>query len=174
VPGIEIGAKDRVLFRGRHGNAHFTGDVGVAAHDAAHALGRAEIPGDHADRNAGAASLASGAVGNGLAAAKAALRENVVKLAGAFADQVRKHLPLLAPAQIRARRRSGEIELRCVTRMLGHGRYDTATVESKAAITSPGRLVASKAISASAGRARPYRGSPALRINQHGADQDVM
>jgi hypothetical protein len=56
-----------------------------------------------------------------LAAAKTPLREDIVELAGALADQMREHLPLFLAAQIGTGGRRGQIKLRCVARMLGQG-----------------------------------------------------
>ncbi len=148
VPGIEIGAEHRILLGGRHGDAHLAGDVVVALDDAAHAAGRAEIVGDDAHRNAGAAALASRPVGDRLAAAEAAVGEDVVELAGALADQVGEYLALLLAAEIGARRRSGQVELRRVTRVLGHGavrRCVAAGYESGRRLGSPDSARTSKA-----------------------------
>src|SRR5581483_11768844 len=73
MPGIEIAAKDRVLLGRAHSDPHVTLDVGIAAHDPAHALGRAKIFGDDPHRNAGAAALAGRPVSDRLAATEAAL-----------------------------------------------------------------------------------------------------
>ena len=47
-----------------------------------------ELIHQHADRYAGAAALAGGAVGDGLAAAEPALGQDIVELCGALADQL--------------------------------------------------------------------------------------
>src|SRR6516164_3909480 len=70
-----------------------------------------------ANRDAGAAILASRAVGYGLRPAKPGLGELIIQRDRAAADQMGKDLPLLAVRQIGARRRSGQIELRCVARL---------------------------------------------------------
>ena len=120
VPGIEIGAKDGILLGGRHGDPHLADDIVVALDDAAHAARGAEFLGDHAHRDAAAATLAGRPVGNRLAAAKSALGEDVVELARPLADQVGKNLPLLLASEIGAWRRSGQVELRRIAGMLGH------------------------------------------------------
>ena len=148
VAGIEIGAEDGILLGGRHGDAHLAGDILIALDDAAHAAGRLEIVGDDAHRHAGAAALASRPVGDRLAAAEAAVGEDVVELAGALADEVGEYLALLLAAQIGARRRSGQVELRRITRVLGHGavrRCVAAGHESGRRLGSPGSARASKA-----------------------------
>src|ERR1700724_2603493 len=148
MPGIEIGAEHRILLGRRHGDAHLAGDILIALADAAHAAGRAEIVGDHAHRHAGAAALASRPVGDRLSAAEAAVGEDVVELAGTLADQVGEYLALLLAAEIGARRRSGQVELRRVTRVLGHGavrRCIAASHESGRRLRSPDSARASKA-----------------------------
>ena len=164
VSGIEIGAEHGILLGGRHGDAHLADDILVALDDAAHAAGRAEILGDDAHRHAGAAALASRPVGDRLAAAEAAVGEDVVELAGALADQVGEYLALLLAAQIGARRRSGQVELRRIARVLGHGAVRRCVAaESGRRLRSPGSARASKAkstVSAASARAtwRPVTG----------------
>ncbi len=121
VAAVEIAAEHGVLLGGRHQRAHLADHVGVALGDAAHAAGRAEFVGDDAHRDAGAAGLAGRPVGDRLAAAEAAVGEQVVEPRRAVADQVREHLALLLARQIGARRGRGQVELRRVARMLGHG-----------------------------------------------------
>ena len=82
---------------------------------------RPELVGDDAHRNAGAALVAGRPVGDRLAAAEAAMGEQVVEVAGLVADQVREHLAFMPARQIGAGRRRRQVELRGVTRMLGHG-----------------------------------------------------
>src|SRR4029077_209538 len=102
-------------------------------------------------------------------------RENIVELGRSLADQMRKHLPLLLAGEIRAWRRSGQIELRCIARMVGHEYYRVAAeARFGRPLTLRGPVASSKAICASARRARPQRGRPGLRIDQHGADDNVM
>src|SRR6185503_6895376 len=72
-------------------------------------------------RDAGAAGLAGRAIGDRLAAAEAAMGEQVVEIARALADQMRKHLPLLLARQIGAGGGRGQVELRRVARMGRHG-----------------------------------------------------
>src|SRR5207248_5362868 len=98
-------------------------------------------------------SLASRAVGNRLAAPEAALRENIVELGRALPDQMRKHLPLVLAGEIRAWRRSGQVELRGIARMLGHENYRVAA--DARPLTLRGLVASSKAICASTRRARP-------------------
>src|SRR5207247_2540145 len=95
--------------------------VAVAFGDTPHASRRAKLLGYDSHRDACPAMLTSRPVGDRLAAAKATVGEQVVELARALADQVREHLALLLARQIGARRRSGQVELRSIARMLGHG-----------------------------------------------------
>ena len=99
---VQIGAEHRILLGGRHRHAHLADQIGVGVPDAAHAARRPELIDDHADRNAGAARLAGRAVGDRLAAAEAAMGEQVVEVARAVADEVREDLALLLARQIRA------------------------------------------------------------------------
>ena len=46
--------------------------------------------------------------------------QKVVEIAGLVADQMREHLALVPARQIGAGRGRRQVELRCVTRMLGH------------------------------------------------------
>src|SRR5208282_5305003 len=88
--------------------------------DPAHTARGAEFLGDHAHRDAAAATLAGRPVGDRLAAAKSALSEDVVELTGALADQVGKNLPLLLAGEVGAGRGRREVELRRIARVLGH------------------------------------------------------
>ena len=67
-----------------------------------------------------AAALAGRAVGDVLAAAEAALGEDVVERGRALADEMGEDLTLGAAGQIRAGRRRGQVELRGLGRLLGH------------------------------------------------------
>jgi len=79
-----------------------------------------------------------------LAAPKPAMGEQIVKLSGTFANKVREHLSLFLARQVRARRRSGQIELRGIAGMLGHGGLDTRrNLASGRRIAGCGRLVKS-------------------------------
>src|SRR6516225_2725677 len=121
MAGIEVGAKDRVLLGRRHGDPHVAADIGIAPPDPAHAWGWAKILGDDADRYAGPAAFTGRPISDRLATAETALGQDVVELARAFANKVGKDFPLLFAGEIRARRGRGEVELRGITRMLGHG-----------------------------------------------------
>ena len=70
--------------------------------DAAHAARGAEIIHHHAHRNAGTARLAGRPIRDRLAAAKAAMGQQVIELGGAVTDQVREYLTLLVAWQVRA------------------------------------------------------------------------
>ena len=118
---IEVGAEDRILLRRRDGDLHVADDVGVAIEDPPHAARRPELLRDDPHRDAAAATLAGGPVGDRLAAAKSALGEDIVKFAGALADQVRKNLTLLLAGEIGAGGGGGQVELRRIARVLGHG-----------------------------------------------------
>ena len=120
---------------------------------------------DHAHRDAGAAALAGRPIGDRLAAAEAAMGEDIVEFGGALADQMGEDLPLLLAGQIGAGRGRGQVELRRVARMLGHGRSGVASqpaTESGHRIASPENCPRSKAKSADqrrrAAAARPPRG----------------
>ncbi len=102
MTGIEIGAKHRVLFGGRDRRAQLADDVTVARLDFPEVARGAEFVGDHTHRHAGAALVAGGAVGDGLAAAETAMGEQVVQFAGLVADQMREDLALLLALQIGA------------------------------------------------------------------------
>jgi hypothetical protein len=58
-----------------------------------------EFVGDHPHRDAGAALVASRPVGDRLAAAEAAMGQEVVEVAGLVADQMREHLALVPPGR---------------------------------------------------------------------------
>src|SRR5262249_39089282 len=103
-PRVEIGAEHRILFGGRHRGAHFADDIAVAIEDTPHTSRRLKILGYHPDRDARAAVFAGGPIGGGLAAAENAVRPPNVELSGPLADEMRKHLALLAARQVRTRR----------------------------------------------------------------------
>src|SRR5206468_4268421 len=58
--------------------------------------------------------------GDRLAAAEAAMGQEVVEIGSLVADQMREHLALMPARQIGARRGRRQVELRGVARMLGH------------------------------------------------------
>jgi hypothetical protein len=122
VPLVEIGAEHRILLGCRHRAALLADDVGVARQNLLEIARGAELVGDDAHRDAGAALVAGRAVGDRLAAAEAAMGQEVVEVAGLVADQMREHLALVPARQIRAGRRRRQVELGGVTRMLGHVR----------------------------------------------------
>src|SRR5262249_56219875 len=97
VPRVEIGAEHRILFGGRHRGAHFADDIAVAIEDTPHTSRRLKILGYHPDRDARAAVFAGGPIGDGLAASKTAVRQQIVWLSGPLADEMRQHLPLPPP-----------------------------------------------------------------------------
>src|SRR5262249_61247467 len=103
MSGIEIGAKDCVLFGGRHRDPHFADYVGVAPRNPAHAGSRTKVLGDDAHGNTGSATFAGRPVGDRLAAAEPALGQGIVEVAWALAAEGRKGLPFLLPGEIRAR-----------------------------------------------------------------------
>ncbi len=121
VPAVEIAAEHCVLLGGRHQRAHLADHVGIAFGNAAHASGRAKLIGDDTDRNASPARFAGRPIGDRLTAPEAAVGEEVVQARRAIADQMGEHLALLLARQIGAGRRRGQVELRRVARMLGHG-----------------------------------------------------
>src|SRR4029077_18472249 len=120
VARVEIGTEYRILFGGRGGRTHIADHVGIALGDPAHVARWSKIGCYHAHRDAGAATFAGRAIGYRLASAETAMRQQIVEFARTLADQVSKYLALFLPFEIRAGRRSGQIELWCVARMLGH------------------------------------------------------
>ena len=121
MPGVEIGAEHRILLRGRHRAALFAGYVGIAGQHLPEIARGPELVGDHAHGDAGAALVAGRPVSDRLAAAEAAMGQEVVEIARLFADQVRKHLALMPARQIGAGRGCRQVELRGITRVLGQG-----------------------------------------------------
>ncbi len=103
VAGVEIGAEHRILLGGRRRRAHVADNVGVALGDAAHVARGRKIGRHHAHRHAGTAGFAGRPVGDRLAAAEAAMGEQVVELARAFAHQMREHLALFLARPDRGR-----------------------------------------------------------------------
>jgi hypothetical protein len=97
-----------------------TDHVGVAFGDSTHVARRRKIRSDHADRHAGPAPFAGGPVRNGLTTAESAVGEKIVEFAGAFPDQVCKHLAFFLAVQVGAGRGRRQVELRCIARVLGH------------------------------------------------------
>ena len=120
MPRIEVAAKDGVLLGGRHRDLHVGGDIGVAVGNAPHAARGPKLSGDHPDRDAAAAAFARRPVGDRLAAAEAALGEDIVEFSRALADEMGEHLTLLPAGEVRAWRRRSEVELRRIARVLGH------------------------------------------------------
>ena len=121
VPAVEIGAEDGILLRGGHRAALFADNVGVAGQNLPEIARGPELVGDDAHGNAGAALVAGRPIGDRLAAAEAAMGQEVVEIAGLFADQMREHLALMPARQIGAGRGRRQVELGGVTRMLGQG-----------------------------------------------------
>ena len=118
---VEIGAEHRILLGGRHRAALLADDVGIAGQDLAEIARGPELVGDDADGNAGPALVAGRPIGDRLAAPETAMGQQVVEVAGLVADQMGEHLALVPARQIRAGRGRRQIELRGITRMLGHG-----------------------------------------------------
>src|SRR5258708_14158890 len=79
-----------------------------------------KLIGNDPNRNAGTALVAGRPVGDRLAAAEAAMGEQVVEIARLLADQMREHLALMPAWQIGAGRGRRQVQLRGVTGMLGH------------------------------------------------------
>ena len=82
VAGAQIAAQQLILLLGRPGLAGGDLEVGVAADELALGGAGLELLGDDADRDAGRAIEAGGAVGDVLAAPEADPPERVVELAG--------------------------------------------------------------------------------------------
>src|SRR4029077_5120085 len=95
--------------------ALFADDVGIAGQDLAEVAPRAELVGDDAHGNAGAARVPGRAGGDRLAAAEAAMGQEVVEIAGLVADQMREHLALVPARKIGAGRRRGQVKLWGIT-----------------------------------------------------------
>ena len=89
MAGAQIAAEQLILLLGRPGLAGGDLEVGVAADDLALGRVRLELAGDDADRDAGGAIEAGGAVGDVLAAPEADPAERVVELAGMGAATAR-------------------------------------------------------------------------------------
>src|SRR5205814_3995120 len=122
---------------GRHRAALLTDDIGVAGYHLAEVAGGAELVGDHPDRDAGAALVAGRPVGDRLAAAEAAMGQEVVEVAGAVTHQVRKHLALMPTRQIRARGGRRKVKLGGVARVLGQGTSWASEVGISIALRKP-------------------------------------
>src|SRR3569832_672715 len=102
VTGIQIGAQERELLAGGLGNDFAAHQIGVAAVDALEVPGRLELVNKDADADAGVAALAGRAVGYGLAAAEAGMRQGLAERLGVTAGQTREDLPLDAPREVGA------------------------------------------------------------------------
>ena len=120
VAGVEIGAEHRILLGSGRRCADVADDVGIAFGDAAHVARRRKIRNHHPHRDAGAAGLAGRPVGDRLAAAEAAVGQQIVEFGSALANQMGKYLALLLALQIGAGRGRGQIKLRRIARVLGH------------------------------------------------------
>ncbi len=120
VAGVEIGAEEGILVGRRAGGGLGADEVAVALEDAGEVARRGEGVDDDADRDAGAAALAGRAVGDVLAAAEAALGEDVVEGGGAIADEMGEDLALGAAGQVRAGGGRRQVELRSFGRVLRH------------------------------------------------------
>ena len=120
VAGVEVGAKHGILFRGRRRGAQLADDVGIAGQNFAEIARGTEFVGDHPHRDAGAALVAGRTVGDRLAAAEAAMGQQIIEVGGLFADQMREHLALVSTRQVRAGGWGGQVELGGVAGMLCH------------------------------------------------------
>ena len=120
VARIDVGAKQRILLRGRR-RLHAAGDeVLVGLDHAAQRAARAELADQHAHRHAGLAALAVGHVGDVLAAAEAALEQIVDQRRRLVVGEVGEELALEAARQIGAGLRRRDVELGEVFLLLGH------------------------------------------------------
>jgi hypothetical protein len=120
VAAVEIAAEQAVLFAGRLRRAKPPDEIAVGLRDPTHGGGGPEGVDAYPDRDAGHAGFAGRPVGDALAAAKAALRQQVVQLTRGRPHQMREDFPLLAPRQVGTRARRSEIELMGVRNKLGH------------------------------------------------------
>lgn len=68
------------------------------------------------------------------------MSQQIVEFACLFANQMSKYLALAAIGQIRTRRRRGQIELRGISRVLGHGAL-SASDKLHCSIALPGLTV---------------------------------
>jgi hypothetical protein len=118
---VEISAEHRILLGGGHGTALFARDVRIARQNFSQITRRAKFISDHTNGNAGATLVASGAIGDRLAAPETAMRQQIIKVARLVANQMREDFALMPAGQIRAGRGHRKIELRSVTGVLGHG-----------------------------------------------------
>src|SRR5690606_18872221 len=112
MAGIKIGAKEGILLGGGLGATLCADQVGVRLQNALHTLRRLELLRKDAHRYAGPARLAGRAVGDVLRTTKAALRQKIVEFGSLVPDQMREHLTLELPGQIRAWRGRREEKLR--------------------------------------------------------------
>ena len=109
MAGVEIGAEDRILLRGRNGAALFANKVGVARKHATKPAGGAKFIGDDPDGHAGVAKVTGRPVRNRLAAPEPAMGEEVVEFSRAVANQMGKNLALLQAREIGAGGRRREV-----------------------------------------------------------------
>ena len=120
---VEIAAEQRILLgRGVRPIADSADEVRFARLHPAHRAAGLERVDQDTDRDAGPAALAGRPVGDVLAAAEAALAEDIEQRRRPLADEMGEHLPLRLARQIRAGRRRGEKELRRLRMMHCHGR----------------------------------------------------
>ena len=103
---IEIFEQQLELFIGRPRAAFGRDQITIAAKVAALGLRWAEFIGDHADRDAGLAINAAGAISNRLAAAETDPSKRLVQLVCMRALKLGEDLALAPPRQIGARRRA--------------------------------------------------------------------
>ena len=132
-----------------------------------------------ANRDAGAALVAGRPIGDRLAAPEAAMGEQVVEVAGLVADQMGEHLALVPARQIGAGRGRGQVELRGITRMLGHGMSSGLRSEQAGSI-APRRPTVNRFGQTAVARTSGQKFAPAAppgthrTVDNHGSQDDVV
>ena len=101
-------------------------------------------------------------LGPGYLIAVGYMGEQVIQFGGLLAHEMREHLALLVPGQIGARRRRGQIELRGIAGVLGHGcleRRRIADADRIARAAAPVKSLSrdARSLSARALSTRPLR-----------------
>src|SRR5690606_22861070 len=112
MAGIKVGAKEGILLGGGLGATLCADQVGVHLENALHALRGLELLRQDAYRYAGPARFAGWTVGDVLRTTKATLRQKIVEFGSLVSHEMREHLTLELPGQIRAWRGRRKEKLR--------------------------------------------------------------
>ena len=107
VTMFQVALQQRELFLGRPWTTFGDDEIGVRLHRPLLRTGRLELARRHAHRDARLAALATGAIGDCLAATEPDTPQRIVELFGMRAFQLGKDLTLRPPRQVRTRRRAG-------------------------------------------------------------------